>query len=138
MPVSVTAVADDGYVLDYWLLDGQPAGSQNPKIVTMDGDHSLQANFRPGATLHWLTADAYDGYVWSPLYPTIYVDGTPFYGYAQVQVEEGWHSILVDDPVWDDYWGTYAYLSYFTDGYGNGAYRPVYGDTYTTAVYYPW
>ena len=83
--------------------------------------------------------DAVDGYVWGPLYPDIYIDGDwAGNGYASRQVVEGWHSVWVDDPVWDDYFGTYAYLYSFTDGYGNGDYRPVYEDTYITAVYLAW
>lgn len=138
-PATVTANPNSGYVLDYWLLDGQNAGSQNPITVTMNGDHTLQANFRPGTTYHWLTVDAYDGYFGNPLYPGIYIDGNLVgYGYASVQVTEDWHTVLVEDPVWNDYIGSYDYFSYFTDGYGNGASRPVYSDTYTTAIYYPW
>ena len=138
-PVSVTAIPDSGYVLDYWLLDGQNVGSQNPITVTMNSDHNLQANFGVGSVYHWLTVDAYDGYIGNPLYPNIYIDGNwAGYGYAHVQVTEGWHSVWVDDWVWNDYLGTYDYFSYFTDGYGNGANRPVYSDTWITAVYYPW
>jgi len=137
-PVAVTANPDSGYVLDYWLLDGNNAGTQNPITVTMNSDHTLQANFREGAVYHWLTVDAYDGYFGNPLYPGIWIDGNwAGYGYASIQVTEGWHTVLVEDPVWNDY-GFYDYFSYFTDGYGNGASRPVYSDTYITAVYYPW
>ena len=46
-PVTVTANPQSGYVFDQWLLDGQPAGSNPTKIVTMNQFHTLQANFRP-------------------------------------------------------------------------------------------
>ena len=74
----------------------------------------------------------------TPLYPNIYIDsnwaGT---GYASVQVLEGWHTILVDDPVWNDYLQCYDYLWRITDDYGNGASRPVYSDTEIYALYLP-
>lgn len=137
-PVSVTANPDSGYVLDYWLLDGNNAGTQNPITVTMNSDHNLQANFREGAVYHTLTVDAYDGYFGNPLYPAIWIDGDlEGYGDVSVQVTEGWHLVEVEDPVWNDY-GFYDYFWYFTDGYGNGENHPVYSNTYITAVYYPW
>jgi hypothetical protein len=48
--VSVTAIPDIGYTLDYWLLDGGNAGSANPISVLMTTSHTLepvfsQANF---------------------------------------------------------------------------------------------
>lgn len=45
-PVSVTAVPDTHYMLDYWLLDGNRAGSSNPITVVMDAPHTLQPVFR--------------------------------------------------------------------------------------------
>jgi hypothetical protein len=135
---SVTAIPESGYVLDYWLLDGQNVGGQNPITVTMNSDHNLQAVFRQG-TYYWLTVDAYDGYAGNPVYPNIYVDGNwAGCGYAHIQVTEGWHTVWVDEWVWNEYLGCYDYLAYFTDGYGNGSSRPVYADTYLTAIYYPW
>jgi hypothetical protein len=50
-PVQVTAYADSGYELDHWLLDEQNAGSQNPKTVTMDSNHTLQPVFHETRTL---------------------------------------------------------------------------------------
>jgi hypothetical protein len=135
----VEAYGNPGWTFDYWSLDGNNVGSSPSIDVYMDDDHILQANFRTGTTYHWLTVDAYDGYIGNPLCPGIYIDGNlAGYGYASVQVAEDWHTVLVDDPVWNDYMGMYDYFSYFTDGYGNGASRPVYSDTYITAVYYPW
>ena len=42
---SVTAIPDTHYLLDYWLLDGNPAGSANPISVLMTDDHTLQPIF---------------------------------------------------------------------------------------------
>jgi hypothetical protein len=42
---SVTAIPGTYYVLDYWLLDGNPAGSANPFILLMMDDHTLQPIF---------------------------------------------------------------------------------------------
>ena len=43
---SVTATPDTHYLLDYWMLDGNPAGSDNPITVLMTDDHSLQPLFK--------------------------------------------------------------------------------------------
>ncbi len=42
---SVTAIPDEHYLLDYWMLDGNPAGSANPISVLMTDDHTLQPIF---------------------------------------------------------------------------------------------
>jgi PKD repeat protein len=42
---SVTAIPDTYYVLDYWLLDGNKAGSSNPFTILMMDDHTLQPIF---------------------------------------------------------------------------------------------
>jgi len=44
--VQVTAVPNANYVLDYWLLDGNNAGSANPYTVTMNNNHALKAVFK--------------------------------------------------------------------------------------------
>jgi hypothetical protein len=82
--------------------------------------------------------NAYDDFCGNPLSPNIYIDGNwTGYGYASVQVTAGYHSVLVDNPVWNDYLGYYDYLSYFSDGYGNGETRPVFSNTLITAHYFP-
>lgn len=43
--VSVSAIADPCYRLDYWELDGTNIGSTNPYSITMDKDHALKAVF---------------------------------------------------------------------------------------------
>jgi PKD repeat protein len=43
---SVTAIPDTHYLLDYWMLDGNPAGSDNPLSVLMTDDHTLQPFFK--------------------------------------------------------------------------------------------
>jgi len=42
--ISVTALASQGWKFDHWLLDGGTR-TENPTIVTMDADHSLEAHF---------------------------------------------------------------------------------------------
>jgi len=54
---SVTALPDASYRLDYWLLDGNPAGSTNPISVLMTADHTLQAVFAENHILE-ITASA--------------------------------------------------------------------------------
>lgn len=49
--VDVTAQPETGYLFDYWELDGQNVGSENPYTVTMNSDHTLHAVFIPSYTL---------------------------------------------------------------------------------------
>jgi hypothetical protein len=101
-PVTVTAYPQSGYVFDQWLLDGQPAGTNPTKIVTMNQFHTLQATFlyQPGVqvstsatadvaitpsasydvgtspTISWVAADDYGAYY---CYLTeVIVDGVPY------------------------------------------------------------
>lgn len=43
--VSVTGIPDSGYEV-HWILDGVPAGSDNPKHVLMNQNHTLKAFFQ--------------------------------------------------------------------------------------------
>ena len=45
---SVTAIPDPGFILDYWLLDGVDAGEDNPFVITMTANHTLQPVFVEG------------------------------------------------------------------------------------------
>ncbi len=45
--IGAAAIADPGYRLNYWELDGVNVGASNPYSVTMDANHSLQAMFSP-------------------------------------------------------------------------------------------
>ena len=57
-PVSVQAVPDTDYVLNYWELDGSPVGSANPYNVLMNSAHTLHAVFEylpPPPTTYYLT-----------------------------------------------------------------------------------
>jgi hypothetical protein len=86
---------------------------------------------------HWLTVNAVDGILGYPLYPDIYIDGGyAGYGSVTVQVSEDWHSVWMTDPTWNGYWQCWSYLSYYSDYYGNGDYRPVYSNTEIFGVYY--
>jgi hypothetical protein len=97
----------------------------------------LVVNIGNQPVYHWLTATAVDGAFWYPLYPDIYIDGDyAGYGSVSVQVLEGDHSIWMTDPTWNGYWICWSYLSYYSDYYGNGDYRPIYSDTETFGVYY--
>jgi hypothetical protein len=51
---TISAVADEGYALSYWTVDGNPAGSNNPLIVTMDANHTVVPHFDVG---YYLTVD---------------------------------------------------------------------------------
>lgn len=41
----VRAIPSSGHLLDVWLLDGLPAGTANPFVVTMNQNHTLVARF---------------------------------------------------------------------------------------------
>ncbi len=43
--VMVTAMPEEHYVFNHWELDGVPVGSENPYIVFLNPDHTLQAVF---------------------------------------------------------------------------------------------
>jgi hypothetical protein len=73
--VTVTAEADNGYMLDQWLLDGNSYGGQDQLTVTMDGNHVLQPLFAPVPTSLTLTINATAGGTTSP------PPGTYAYGY---------------------------------------------------------
>jgi len=46
--VSVSVAPSSGWDFSYWLLDGENSGSQNPKVVSMDEDHTIRAVFVEG------------------------------------------------------------------------------------------
>jgi hypothetical protein len=97
----------------------------------------LVVNIGNQPVYHWLTVIAVDGQLWYPLYPDIYIDGDyAGYGSVSVQVLEGDHSVWMSDPTWNGYWMCWSYLSYYSDYYGNGDYRPIYSDTEIFGVYY--
>jgi len=43
--VTITPTPDEGYVFDYWTIDGAAGGSSNPLSLTMDDNHTVQAHF---------------------------------------------------------------------------------------------
>ena len=61
---SVTAVPDAYYQLDFWLLDGENAGSSNPVTVKMEAPHTLQPVF--SRIQYQLSISATDGGTTSP------------------------------------------------------------------------
>jgi len=85
--VSVTAIPDTYYVLDYWLLDGNNNGSSNPFTVLMMDDHTLQPVF--AHVNYTLTISATTGGTTNPLPgtytysggTTVAVNATPSAGY---------------------------------------------------------
>jgi hypothetical protein len=77
-PVTVTANPQGGYVFDQWLLDGQPAGGNPTKIVTMDQFHTLQANFQT-AIYYNLYLSSSDGGYTIPSGTQQYLSGTTAY-----------------------------------------------------------
>ncbi|MEM3726079.1 MAG: PKD domain-containing protein, partial [Candidatus Bathyarchaeia archaeon] len=76
---SVTAIPSTHYLLSYWLLDGNPAGSANPISVLMTDDHTLQPIFV--LRNYTLTITATAGGTTNPA-PGVYI----YSGGANVQV----------------------------------------------------
>lgn len=110
--------------------------AQSSRGISNTNHYGIRIN-GPYPGYYWLTVRAVDGSTGYPLYPDIGVDwnyvGT---GYASVQVSEGWHDVEMNDPTWNGYGMYWSYLSYFTDGYGNGEDRPIYSDLEIVGVYY--
>jgi len=79
---------------------------------------------------YWLSIDTATNQVAQPSVD-VWVDGV-WVGstYVYCLVPEGWHSVEVDEDIaiWE-----FVELS---DGYANGASRPIYSDTHLTALYY--
>jgi len=71
--VEVTAIPDAGYRFDHWVLDGSPAGSDNPINVLMNSDHNLEAVF---AETHTLIITVSEGGTTNPS-PGTYTYETP-------------------------------------------------------------
>jgi hypothetical protein len=141
-PAQVYAYANTNYQFDYWILDGQNAGSNNPITVNMNDDHQLQAVFSEVTTYHWLYIAGYWSGLGYMIFTNIYVDGDWVgAGSAAVQVTEGYHSVQVDYGAYDE-WGYPYTFDYFIHGgtyyYDNPASVPVYEDIYTTAYYTPY
>ena len=53
--VSVMALPLGSYTFDVWTLDGTPVGSPNPFSVSMNGPHSLTANFKSPTVMYMVT-----------------------------------------------------------------------------------
>jgi hypothetical protein len=43
--VTLRAIPDEGYIFDYWVIDGIESGSDNPITITMDKDKTVTAVF---------------------------------------------------------------------------------------------
>ncbi len=71
--IEVTAIPNAGYRFDHWVLDGSPAGSDNPINVLMNSDHNLEAVF---AETHTLIITMSEGGTTDPS-PGTYVYETP-------------------------------------------------------------
>ncbi len=89
--------------------------------------YTVNIGLPPG--YHWLTIDTWDNYGGQPITDVwiddVWVGTTP----VAVPVTENWHKVEVDYDL--GYW----YLWGFSDGYGNGEYRPIYSDTLISAYY---
>jgi len=56
--VDITAIPDEGYRFDHWVLDGSPAGTANPISVLMNDNHDLEPVF---AEIHTLIITVSEG-----------------------------------------------------------------------------
>ena len=140
---TITANGAPGYTFDHFDYNGQTYGS--PATIQMNTNGVLTAyyNGNPPPVYHTLTLFAYDCYFGEQLPAGIYIDGQPVgTGYAQYQVQEGFHTIEFDSSVWNDWWNTYSNLYMVVDynsGYqiGNPAWIYIGADDTIAAAYAP-
>ncbi|OYT44454.1 hypothetical protein B6U84_04085, partial [Candidatus Bathyarchaeota archaeon ex4484_40] len=99
--VSVQAIPDTGYHLDYWTLDGSNVGSTNPYPVTMNSPHTLKAYF--AINTYTLTVQAYKSGSSTPVSGvTVKIDGdsytTDSNGRVSKVVTHGTHTVEIVTP----------------------------------------
>jgi Divergent InlB B-repeat domain/PEGA domain len=90
--VSVTAIPNQGYGFDHWLLDGV-SHSENPVSVPMSSNHQLQAIF---VSISAYVSSIY-GYAGAVINPTYMVGSQP----------NGQYAVLASDPAY----GIYGWIS---------------------------
>jgi hypothetical protein len=114
--VNVTATPDSGYVLNYWLVDGDYAGSNPTLTVPIVNSMDVEAVFCPVGyeTRFVLTVGATDNY--NDYVPSqVWIDGV-LVGFANsgFLVCPGTHTVTIEDFVnetgWGQQWGTKAGL----------------------------
>ena len=134
----VLAIPDPGNTLDHWLLDGQNVGAQNPITVTMNSDHSLQANFDgpPPLSLTVLATNQYS----QPGYVPLYIDDE-YVGLTgdTYLVSDGSHTIEVPDIISDYMTYYHDFQYYYYDGnynYNNEMTLSITEDKTITAYHY--
>lgn len=102
------------------------------------GNSSIHLRILPAPNHHWLTISAAEWNVWDPcpLISNVRVDGQ-WVGTAPVSVwvEDGWHTVEVDQYAWNIYYQCYDSFWWFYPGYSNPEYIQVSVDTWTTAYY---
>jgi PKD repeat protein len=113
------------------------AQSQNG-VISSPRYYGVAIN-NPQPVYHQLTIYAFNEFQGNE-YPNVYLDNN-YIGTAplSVQVTEGYHTVAVEDPVWDQFWFAYGGFQYMVDQnnnyYGSFASVPIYSDT-TLYVYY--
>jgi hypothetical protein len=145
----VNATADTCYQFDHWILDGQPAGSQNPISVTMNGDHALQAVFVELEGYYWLHVEAivWDfGENYDPVCPNFYIQyGDGIYGTLPTSqfLPGNTYYLEVDQWVWSEYFQQDCRVYFIPyDSTGNGVYFQNYyadvsvNENWTCTIYY--
>jgi len=132
----------DGTTTQVWSTDGHPAtnvyhtwstgGLYNVKVQAKTASsgwsswsNTIVVNIDNSG--YWLTVDAYDQY--GLFFTGVSIDGNYYGTPVSVLVGPGYHS------VWAEPYPGYSYLTGFSDGYGNGDYRPIYSNTQITAYY---
>lgn len=132
----------DGTTSQVWCSDGQPATNIYHTWST-GGLYNVRVQARTASSGwsswsntivvnidnygYWLTVDAYDQY--GPFFTGVAIDSNYYGTPVSVLVSPGYHS------VWAEPYPGYSYLTGFSDGYGNGDYRPIYSNTQITAYY---
>jgi len=116
---SVTAIPDEGYRFDHWVLDDSPAGSVNPISVLMNTNHDLEAVF---AETHTLTIIVYEGGTTNPSpgtytyeIPTdVVVEAIPSAGYLFDYWEFDGEDIGSENPVTVHVGSSHTLKAFFT------------------------
>ncbi len=110
---------------DHWHINGTDAGTGNTIGITMNNNYVVQPVFSPVAT-YSLTVETNLG--WG----SVAIDGIWYGTPVTITVPAGYHTVLA--PEYLDYW----YLAGFSDGYGNGASRPINSNTFIGVGYAPY
>jgi hypothetical protein len=117
--VDITAIPDEGYRFDHWMLDGSPAGSANPISVLMSDNHDLEAVFAETHTLiitvsEGGTTDPSSGTYTYEIATNVVVEAVPSVGYLFDYWEFDGEDIGSENPITVYVGSSHALKAFFT------------------------